>query len=70
MITFFDYGWIYESNVVNVLIPYVFLAILEVIDLGFKPKRHAPLTTDIWGLLGTKTCILDCSNFFNISAFK
>jgi len=23
--------------------PYVFLAILDVIDLGFKPKRQAPL---------------------------
>ena len=37
--------------------PYVRLATLDDIDLGLSPYKHAPLTTDTWGLLGTNTCI-------------
>ena len=37
IITFLLAGWISSSKTVRVFIPYVFLAILEVIDRGFKP---------------------------------
>ena len=36
IITFFSSGCLSGSKVVNVLIPYVFLAILDEIDLGFN----------------------------------
>lgn len=53
IITFFDSGCLFGSNVVKVLIPYVFFAIRDVIEWGNNPNKHAPLITLIWGLLGT-----------------
>lgn len=68
--TFFLMGCLSASNVVNVLIPYVFLAILLVIDLGLKPNKQAPLITETCGLLGTKIYIVLFSNLLMISDFK
>jgi hypothetical protein len=45
ILTFFSSGCLSGSKVVKVLIPYVSLDILDVIDLGLSPKRHAPLIT-------------------------
>jgi hypothetical protein len=57
MITFFSSGCFVGSNVVSVLIPYVSLDILDVIERGFRPNRHAPLMTETYGRRGTSTYI-------------
>ncbi len=76
MTTFFSSACLVGSNVVRVLIPYVNFEILEVIDLGLRPKRQAPLITETYGLLGTRILIFvppinpPSSKFFFISVFK